>query len=116
LCSPPGRYDFEERLPFFVRLKKTFLEVCLLARRIVEDPRIRRVYPLRMRSAHIIHIRHYNEAESHLTEWLREAYAESTRSLIFASLIPVSPFSGINLQSQAMVVHESGDAAPILPE
>jgi hypothetical protein len=50
-------HDFEERLQSFVRLKKTFFEVCFFVRRTVEDLRIRRVYPLSTRSAHI-HIRH----------------------------------------------------------
>jgi hypothetical protein len=54
--QPRGHHDFVERLPIFVRLRKTFLEVCLFVRRTVEDPRIRRVYPFGMRSAHMIHI------------------------------------------------------------
>jgi len=40
---------------FFVRPKKTFLEICFFVHRTVEDPRIRRVYPSNTRSAHHPH-------------------------------------------------------------
>jgi Domain of unknown function (DUF5655) len=60
---------------FFVRPKKSFLEVCLFLGRPVKAPQIKRVEkPSRAKVVNIIHVRHRDEVEAPLTEWLREAY------------------------------------------
>ena len=60
---------------FFVRPKKSFLEVVLFLGRPVRAPQIKRVEnPSRAKVANIIHIRHRDEVEAPLTDWLREAY------------------------------------------
>jgi uncharacterized protein DUF5655 len=63
---------------FFVRPKTKFLEVCVFLGRPLEAPQIRRVVPAsKTKLAHLIHIRHRDEVESPLTDWLHEAYALS---------------------------------------
>jgi hypothetical protein len=59
----------------FVRPKRTFLELCLFLGRTVRSPRIRRaVASSKTKVAHIIPVRHRDEVEAPLTDWLREAY------------------------------------------
>jgi hypothetical protein len=60
---------------FFVRPKKSFLEVCIFLARAVRSPRIRRVAPSsKTKFFHIIQVKHRDEVEAPLTEWLQEAY------------------------------------------
>ena len=60
---------------FFVRPKKSFLEVCLFLGRPVRAPQIKRVEnPSRAKVVNIVHVRHRDEVEAPLTDWLREAY------------------------------------------
>ena len=67
---------------FFVRPKKSFLEVCVFLGRPLEHPRIRRVVSSsKTKFAHIIPVRHRDEVEAPITDWLQEAYdfsAEAT--------------------------------------
>jgi len=60
---------------FFVRPKRSFLEVCVFLGRPLHHPRIRRVEPSsKTKFAHMIQVTHRDEVEAPLTEWLREAY------------------------------------------
>jgi uncharacterized protein DUF5655 len=60
---------------FFVRPKRTFLEVCVFLGRTVKAPQIRRVdRASKAKMAHILRITHRDEVEAPLTDWLREAY------------------------------------------
>ncbi len=60
---------------FFVRPRKSFLEVCLFLGRPVRAPQITRVEkPSRAKVVNIVHVRHRDEVEAPLTDWLREAY------------------------------------------
>ena len=60
---------------FFVRPKKSFLEVCLFLGRPVKAPQIRRVEnPSKAKVVNILHIRHRDEVEAPITDWIREAY------------------------------------------
>ena len=60
---------------FFVRPKKSFLEVCVFLGRAVKSPQIRRVdRTSKTKLAHIIQVRHRDEVEAPLTDWLQEAY------------------------------------------
>ncbi len=59
----------------FVRPKKQFLEVCLFLGRTVAGPAVRRSAPTSAtKIAHTLHIRHRDQVEAPLTDWLREAY------------------------------------------
>src|ERR671913_559479 len=60
---------------FFVRPKKNHLEVCVFLGRTVKAPQVRRVdQASKSKTAHIIPIRHRDEVEPPITDWLREAY------------------------------------------
>jgi hypothetical protein len=60
---------------FFVRPKKSFLEVCFFVGRELKAPQIRRIdRKSKTKLAHTIQIRHRDEVESPVTDWLREAY------------------------------------------
>jgi uncharacterized protein DUF5655 len=63
---------------FFVRPRKTYLEVCVFLGRAMEAPQIRRVdRTSKTKLAHLLRITHRDEVESPITDWLREAYALS---------------------------------------
>jgi len=58
-----------------VRPKKTFLELCLLLGRTLKAPQVRRSdRASKSKVYHIIHIRHRDEVEAPITDWLQEAY------------------------------------------
>jgi hypothetical protein len=60
---------------FFVRPKRSFLEVAVFLGRAVRAPQVRRVErKSAAKFANIIHVRHRDEVESPITDWLREAY------------------------------------------
>jgi hypothetical protein len=61
---------------FFVRPKTKVLELCVFLARPVRAPQVRRVERTSAtKHAHIIHIRHRDEVEAPITDWLQEAYA-----------------------------------------
>src|SRR5688572_1379321 len=60
---------------FFVRPKKSFLEVCVFLGRTVRSPQVRRVDSAsKTKVVHFIRVVHRDEVEPPLTDWLREAY------------------------------------------
>jgi hypothetical protein len=60
---------------FFVRPKKTFLEVVVFLGRTVKARQIRRVDAAsRAKTAHFLRITHRDEVESPVADWLQEAY------------------------------------------
>ena len=60
---------------FFVRPKRNFLELCVFLGRTLKAPQVRRAdRASKSKVFHIIHIRHRDEVEAPITEWLREAY------------------------------------------
>jgi hypothetical protein len=64
---------------FFVRPKKTYLEVCVFLRRRLKAPQIRRVEEAsKSKFVHFIRITHRDEVEAPFTDWLQEAYDVST--------------------------------------
>jgi Domain of unknown function (DUF5655) len=63
---------------FFVRPKRNFLEVCLFLGRPLRAPQVRRVDRVsKSKVVHTIHIRHREEVEAPITDWLHEAYGLS---------------------------------------
>ena len=59
---------------FFVRPKKSFLEVCVFLARTVKSPQVRRVDSAsKTKAVHFIRVVHRDEVEPPLTDWLREA-------------------------------------------
>jgi hypothetical protein len=60
---------------FFVRPKKNFLELCVFLGRALKAPQVRRVdRASKSKLVHVIQIRHRDEVEEPITDWLREAY------------------------------------------
>jgi hypothetical protein len=60
---------------FFVRPRRSFLEVCVFLGRAVRDPRVRRVErKSASKLVNIVQIRHRDEVEPPFTDWLQEAY------------------------------------------
>jgi hypothetical protein len=60
---------------FFVRPKKSFLEVCVFLGRALKASQVRRVdQTSKTKVAHVIPIRHRDEVEAPITDWLQEAY------------------------------------------
>ena len=60
---------------FFVRPKRSYLELCLILPRAVKAPQVRRVEPKsKIKFANLIAIRHRDEVEPPITDWMREAY------------------------------------------
>lgn len=63
---------------FFVRPKKNFLEVCVFLGRTLKTPQVRRSdRASKSKVYHIIHIKHRDEVEAPITDWLQEAYTLS---------------------------------------
>jgi hypothetical protein len=60
---------------FFVRPKRTYLEVCIFLSRPIRSPQVKKVTPSsRTKLVHVVPIRHRDEVEAPVTDWLREAY------------------------------------------
>jgi hypothetical protein len=63
---------------FFVRPKKSFLEVCVFLPRGLKHPKVRRADPAsKTKVANMVRIVHRDEVEAPFTDWLREAYEYS---------------------------------------
>ena len=60
---------------FFVRPKRTFLEVCIFLGRAVHMPPVRRVHASSTtKFAHMLKVTHRDQVEAPITDWLAEAY------------------------------------------
>jgi uncharacterized protein DUF5655 len=65
---------------FFVRPKRSFLEVAFFLGRTVRSSKIRQtLQSSRAKVAHIVRVTHRDEVEAPLTDWLREAYDASEK-------------------------------------
>jgi hypothetical protein len=63
------------RIWIFVRPKKSFLELCVFLGRRLKAPQVRRVdRASTSKLVHIIQIKHRDEVEAPITDWLQEAY------------------------------------------
>jgi hypothetical protein len=60
---------------FFVRPKRHFLELCVFLGRELKAAQVRRVdRASKSKIAHLIQVRHRDEVEAPITDWLQEAY------------------------------------------
>jgi hypothetical protein len=65
---------------FFVRPKRSFLEVVFFLGRRVRSSKVRQtLQSSRAKVAHIVRVTHRDEVEAPLTDWLREAYDASEK-------------------------------------
>ena len=80
---------------FFVRPKKSFLEVVIFLGRTVKSSRIKRVMAAsKSKIAHVVQIRHRDEVEPPLSDWLLEAYDRSDVLGVRKKLRPKRAASG----------------------
>jgi hypothetical protein len=62
----------------FVRPKKSFLELVVFLGRALKAPQVKRAMSAsKTKFANLVQIRHRDEIESPITDWMQEAYAES---------------------------------------
>src|SRR5215470_8397199 len=60
---------------FFVRPKRSFLEVIVFLGRPLKARQVKRIHQSsKTKVAHIIQIKHRDEVEAPITDWLKEAY------------------------------------------
>jgi len=60
---------------FFVRPRRSFLQLCIFLGRAVRAPQVRRVErKSASKLVHFVHVKHRDEIEPPITDWLREAY------------------------------------------
>ena len=60
---------------FFVRPKRSFLELCVFLARTIKASPVRRVDRVsKSKVVHVIHISHRDQVEAPITDWLQEAY------------------------------------------
>ena len=60
---------------FFVRPKRSYLEVCIFLGRPINAPQVRQIIQSsRYKVAHLLRIRHRDEVEPPITDWIRQAY------------------------------------------
>jgi hypothetical protein len=77
---------------FFVRPKRNFLEVCVFLGRALKAPQVRRVdRASKSKIVHFLQIRHRDEVESPITDWLQEAYELSEASAAKAGMTRAKP-------------------------
>ena len=77
---------------FFVRPKKNFLELCVFLGRTVKAPQVRRADQCsKTKVVHFIQIRHRDEVEPPVTDWLQEAYELSAAPKPKAKAVPATP-------------------------
>jgi hypothetical protein len=63
---------------FFVRPRRSHLEVWFFLGRALKAPRIRKVMSSsRVKVAHLVQVKHRDEVEAPITDWLQEAYESS---------------------------------------
>jgi hypothetical protein len=77
---------------FFVRPRRAYLEVVFFLGRAIKAPRIKKVVEAsKVKRAHIIQIKHRDEVEAPITDWLREAYDYEPIKKIAVAAKPARP-------------------------
>jgi len=80
---------------FFVRPKRTFLELCVFLGRELKAPQVRRVdRASKSKIAHLIQVRHRDEVEAPITDWLQEAYELSAALALKTAAARARPKAG----------------------
>jgi len=79
---------------FFVRPKRSFLELCVFLGRELKAPQVRRVdRASKSKVVHIIQIKHRDQVEAPITDWLQEAYELSDALALKAVRARATPAS-----------------------
>jgi hypothetical protein len=97
---------------FFVRPKRNFLEGCVFLDRALKAPQVRRADPAsKSKFANIIQIRHRDEVEAPMTDWLEEAYGLSDVLAQRPSTRAKSPAKPGSTRKNAKTARKTGTAA-----
>jgi hypothetical protein len=78
---------------FFVRPKRTYLELCIFLTRALVSPMVRKAMPSsKTKFANLVRITHRDEVEPPVTEWMREAWelTDPDRPKAAATAVPSS--------------------------
>ncbi len=85
---------------FFVRPKRTCLEICIFLGRPLRAPQVRRVMPASTtKFANLVRVTHRDEVEAPLTDWMLEVYAYA------------DPSGGLRAKKQAAKPRKAARAA-----
>jgi hypothetical protein len=77
---------------FFVRPKKSLLEVCVFLGRALKSPHVRRSdRSSKSKFYNIIQIKHRDQVEAPITDWLREAYELSAAPAVKPGPVKAGP-------------------------
>jgi hypothetical protein len=80
---------------FFVRPKRSYLEVCVFLGRTVRAPQVRRVESAsKAKMVHFLRITHRDEVEAPITDWLQQAYDLSDKLPAKPTRRPARPKAG----------------------
>ena len=83
---------------FFVRPRRSFLQVCVFLGRAIRAPQVRRVdRKSTSKLVNIIHITHRDEVESPFLDWLREAYDLPDKVIAVRAKTAKSPKTTVKL-------------------
>lgn len=76
---------------FFVRPKRSYLELCVFLGRVIRAPQVRRVdRASKVKHVHVLRVAHRDEVEPPITDWLREAYEFSEAASTAKPATPTS--------------------------
>jgi Domain of unknown function (DUF5655) len=97
---------------FFVRPKRTFLELSVFLRRPLQAPQVRRAEQAsKSKFVNIIRIRHRDEVEAPITDWLEEAYGLSDVQLRGASTLAEPAAKAASTRKKAKAARKTGTAS-----
>jgi Domain of unknown function (DUF5655) len=101
---------------FFVRPKKSFLELCVFLGRALKARQVRRVDRVsKSKVVHFIQIRHRDEVEAPVTDWLQEAYQLS--DVVVPKAKPTraksKPARGLKKQKKAKAARKTAAARKV---
>src|SRR5215470_15271818 len=95
---------------FFVRPKRNFLELCVFLGRTLKARQVRRVDRVsKSKLVHVIQIRHRDEVEAPITDWLQEAYELS--DMLASKAQPTCTKSKPPTGSKQKKVRKGGEAS-----
>lgn len=98
---------------FFVRPKRAYLETVIFLGRAVTSPLVKRVEDTsRVKRAHVLQIRHRDEVESPITDWLLEAYEFEPLAKAAAKSVTPSRTKKTAASKKATVKKPARKAAP----
>lgn len=97
---------------FFVRPKRSFLEVCVFLSRALKAPQVRRAdRTSKTKIAHILRIKHRDEVEPPIIEWLQEAYELSDVQVVRTATKRTRPKPKTKLKRSAKSGRRAGPSA-----